>query len=255
MFSWLAIREACKLFFSGILKKISLKGVLIFLVLCAAAFGVYQVYKLGESHQATKDNAQITKLQNDLAQKKQELTSLRGQVTDWENKAKTAQDKFAGLQKDVNHQIQQGIAKANARAAHWEKVASHKKEIVKYVTSQADAHCVIPNGFVQLFNQSATAGPDGSNYLPGSLGLYVDAPSGYSLSDIAQASIINNAHAVQLRQEVIEWQTWYKSTKANWEKVQQIIQSTAPNLNPPKPPTKSPTVTTNAVTLFGAGVG
>lgn len=86
------------------------------------------------------------------------------------------------------------------------------KEVPKYVSVQADAHCAIPVGFVGVFNAGAT------DTLPPSVASDDDAPSGVALSDVAKTSVDNDGLYYQLATQVKAWQDWYTEQKALSEK-------------------------------------
>lgn len=235
MLSFAAIGE----FFKLVLEKLSFKNILIFIVLCLAIYGVCKIssgiYDWGKSDQAKTDNVTINKLKDQLATANKNLKDLQTEVTTWKNTAEQEQTDLANLQKEINDKITAGVDKANQNAAYWEKLAKNKQEVIKYVTVNDDAHCVIPNGFVQLFNQSAQGtSPDSStDAISNSTGSTLEAPSGISLSDVTRAVIINNTRAVQLQQQVLAWQTWYNTTKAAWENTQKNMQNAIPTAPTP----------------------
>lgn len=76
-------------------------------------------------------------------------------------------------------------------AAHREKIvtqyATITKEVTRYVPAKADAECVVPNGFVRLFDAAASqTDPDA---LPATAGEPDGSPSGIALSQVGALSV------------------------------------------------------------------
>lgn len=78
------------------------------------------------------------------------------------------------------------------------------ERIPEYVTVQADAGCVIPIGFVSVYN-AAVAGSEIST----PSGRSFEAPSGVALSTLAATDVDNLGTAHLLRAEVDAWRSWY----------------------------------------------
>lgn len=85
------------------------------------------------------------------------------------------------------------------------------KEVPIYVTEKDDAGCVVPDGFVSLYNAAAEGrdpevpGPSGGPDGPG---------SGVALSTIAEIDVHNLGVAQYLRTEVLTWREWYAAQAA-----------------------------------------
>lgn len=84
-----------------------------------------------------------------------------------------------------------------------------------YVTSQADAQCVVGAGFVGLWNQAAS-GREAE--LAGLASGSLDAPSGVRLSDVLAGTVANFGIAYDWKAEAMTWRAWYGAQKAAWEK-------------------------------------
>lgn len=85
------------------------------------------------------------------------------------------------------------------------------KEVPIYVTEKDDAGCVVPDGFVSLYNAAAEGrdpevpGPSGGPDGPG---------SGVALSTVAEIDVHNLGVAQYLRTEVLTWREWYAAQAA-----------------------------------------
>lgn len=67
------------------------------------------------------------------------------------------------------------------------------KEVPVYVTQEADARCVVPVGFVSLWNRSTADPADSGNPAAApEAGVVLDAPSGVALSAVAEAAVENH---------------------------------------------------------------
>lgn len=113
----------------------------------------------------------------------------------------------------------EGISSAAHAALDREKVRIETrtvtliKEIPAYVTPAADARCVIPVGFVRLYDAAAS----GEASLPPAAGGSLDAPSGVDLSDVLETDVWNYGAAYQWRAEALTWRAWYRDQKAAWD--------------------------------------
>lgn len=86
------------------------------------------------------------------------------------------------------------------------------QKVPEYVTSDADARCVVPLGFVRLHDASATGNPPA----PAAPGEPNDADSGLALSQVVPVIADNYAYTRTLEAQVIGWQTWFAAVQADW---------------------------------------
>lgn len=85
------------------------------------------------------------------------------------------------------------------------------KEVPIYVTEKDDAGCVVPDGFVSLYNAAA----EGSDpEVPGPPGGPDGPGSGVALSTVAEIDVYNLGVAQYLRTEVLTWREWYAAQAA-----------------------------------------
>lgn len=93
-----------------------------------------------------------------------------------------------------------------------------KEKVPRYVPAKSDAGCVVPNGFVSLWNKGA-AGPRGSAAagFPRSSGGPVEAASGVPLSDVLTATLSDFEIAYVWNAEALTWRKWYVDQKAAYE--------------------------------------
>lgn len=113
---------------------------------------------------------------------------------------------------EINNQAQQ----EEVKIAYEEGQKSMKgklKNVPNKVTKVADNQCTITTGFVQsyqtAFNLPSISIPTGGT---------VDSPSGVPISDVAKATVINGAIALDDRREASAWREWYKRNKASHDK-------------------------------------
>lgn len=122
---------------------------------------------------------------------------------------------------DLSHKLK--VAEQKYRAS-----LQNQKEVERYVTAKADAKCVVPVGFVRMFNESAMSA-GGVAELSASGSTDVDAASGVDLSAVAQAAAANNAQAMYWRSQVIAWQSWYKQSYSVWQNAVNKVQNNVPS--------------------------
>lgn len=91
-----------------------------------------------------------------------------------------------------------------------------RERIPDYVPPAAARACVLPNGFVRLFNEAA-AGPDrrAEAVSAGPRGP-VDAPSGHDLADLSGVLLGDFEVAYGWRAEASAWRDWYVRERDAW---------------------------------------
>jgi hypothetical protein len=85
------------------------------------------------------------------------------------------------------------------------------EKVHDYVPPAADARCVVPVGFVQLYNAAAAG-------LPRPAGGPDETPSGVALSTVAETDVENFGVAYDWRAEALGWRDWYVTQKAAWDR-------------------------------------
>ena len=88
------------------------------------------------------------------------------------------------------------------------------QRVPEYVTQAASDRCVVPVGFVSLFNAAASGS---STSLPESPGRFNDSASGVQLPEVASVTALNFGVAYGWRAEAMAWRSWYAEQKAAWE--------------------------------------
>lgn len=78
------------------------------------------------------------------------------------------------------------------------------KEIPIYITKEADANCVVPNGFVLLHDSASR------NEIPNASGIPNEGASGVKISEVAGTIIENYSTYYQLAEQVKSLQDWIK---------------------------------------------
>ncbi|HUO91856.1 MAG TPA: hypothetical protein VMU22_02995, partial [Rhizomicrobium sp.] len=105
------------------------------------------------------------------------------------------------------------IALANAGAQ--ERVRTVTRTILErvpiYVSPEADHACVVPNGFVRLFD-AAAAGTDPAS-LPGTAGESDGAASGIALSEVAALSAEHDAQYHATAEQLKALEAWVEDQK------------------------------------------
>jgi hypothetical protein len=255
----LAAWEAIKLFFSS--AKNIVVVIFVLIILGLAGYGELKIYDAGKTSgattQAAKDKkvtdaddkqiadlkAQVTTLQGQLATAKSTIQTQQLAIQTWTNKANKAEQDFQTLQNTTLKNLQNQLADSNKRLTAAQQLAASLQENNPYVTQTAALQCVIPVGFVQLFN-GAVEDPTSTGIFTGSVPsstlLGYGAPSGINLSQLSSVVVLDLSAAVQRGDQVRAWQTWYTQTKANWDQVLKTIRTTMPTLNQPNPPATTP---------------
>lgn len=80
-----------------------------------------------------------------------------------------------------------------------------REEVPKYVTVEADNRCVVPVGFVSVFN----AAVEGRSEIAAIPGQSPDADSGVPLSTVADTTVFNLGVSHELLAEVKMWRQFY----------------------------------------------
>lgn len=84
------------------------------------------------------------------------------------------------------------------------------QRVPKYVTPIADSRCVVPTGFVQLYDAAVA----GSDLAPAAAGQSFDNDSGIALSRVAETDQYNLGVAKSALTEVQSWRKWYAALAA-----------------------------------------
>lgn len=184
------------------------------LIAALIGYSYYLAYDAGKDAKAEWAADKIA-----AAQKKfdKEKNSLEGKVAklekekqDWLDRADKAvalaKIEQAALVLDLEQQLR---AAQNQKAA----VKVVTKEVIRYVSPQADAACTITAGFVWVHDLPLNPGLAGSP--PGN----VDAPAGIAASEVARIDAENLAECVERGEVINAWQRWYAENKGIFERV------------------------------------
>jgi len=125
-----------------------------------------------------------------------------------EVKARKAEDEAAAMTAKIRSQTE--AVKVEIRY----RTRTLTKEIPVYVTPEADARCVVPVGFVSLYNQAVAGGAE----VPERPGGPLDAPSGVDLSEVLATDVPNLGVANEALAEARAWRSWYPQAKAIYDK-------------------------------------
>lgn len=136
--------------------------------------------------------------------------SLRDQAELWNKEVKRVQLEQQSVVDDLHRHIEE----LEARELPVKVVI---KEVVKYVTPEADASCVIPAGFQWVYNESLK--PTTASDMAASRPADVDAPTRITLSEVARVSALNNVECAT-RGEIIKlWRVWYLRNQEIFERL------------------------------------
>lgn len=102
----------------------------------------------------------------------------------------------------------------NANATRQAEIQWRTKVLIQkvpeYVTTAADNRCVVPVGFVRLYDAQVA----GTDPLPAAPGESLDADSGVALSRVAETDQYNLGVAKSALAEVHAWRDWYAALAA-----------------------------------------
>jgi hypothetical protein len=137
-----------------------------------------------------------------------------------EQKAETKRTAQATAQVVRHEQAAAQVSTASAQHLIDEKarIETVTKVLIRkvpvYVTAKADAACVVPRGFVRVFDAAGR----GEAEVPGSSGGPDDAASGVPLSAVLSTVVANDGVAYDWRAEALTWRDWYTKQAAAWNK-------------------------------------
>lgn len=155
------------------------------------------------------------------------VTALGGPVAGWKlhdwqdasSRLKAARVVTQTVQKDAA--VTQPIVEREAAAQveiRW-RTRTVKEEIPYAVTAEADRDCVVPRGFVRVWNDASTglaaqADPAAQPHDPGAADADA-APSGVHLTDIAGAHADDASAYATVARRLTDLQDWVAATYAN----------------------------------------
>lgn len=104
-----------------------------------------------------------------------------------------------------------------------------REKVPAYVTPLADSRCIVPVGFVQLFNAAASGQADQADTsAPATTGgLSVDRPSGVALSAVGTRTVDNFGTCHELETQVAGWKKYGHEVDAWSVKVNAIFSEGA----------------------------
>lgn len=185
--------------------------------LCIAIVGYaeYRVYEAGKDSVRAEAQKDIDAAKADRDKKvkaaNDRYDKLETETNQWKADMAVAQRAAAKAANDTLVAVQ---TKLRAAERQRDKLAKQLKEIPKYVTPQADSACTITTGFVSVYNAAVKASP-----LPDSGPGNVDAPSGITLSQLADVESSNLAECNERGRVIDAWQEWYTRNKAAYDQL------------------------------------
>ena len=153
--------------------------------------------------------------------------TYKGKYDDWVKNTKEAEEKYLAEQK-------LDLEKRQERLAAAEEAARNKptkiKEVIRYVPAEVDATYRLSVGFVRLYRDTieGTASFDQRAGLPQGLSFDVGEASPIAMSQFGQFAGSNNAECVLRGKVIEEWQGWYKTNEASFEKLRTWQADNAP---------------------------
>ena len=197
------------------------------LIAAALGFVTYKAYSFVYDHAETKVTSKykdrVFGLEVELKNKMNEITAIRRQRDEEVGKmASLVQD-----QVDFNKVgLQDMVEKIKDARSRIDSLARLKpKEVVKYVSQIADSNCVIPNGFVFLYDKAIGADARTSESKAAAIAFAasgpgnVDSSSGVTLSEVAENATENFREAADRGAIIQLWQGWYVKTKEYFDTV------------------------------------
>jgi hypothetical protein len=203
-----------------IMSKVSLKGFLILIALCSCSYLGYEgynwIYNRGAAHQLTAiDQPKIDTAVKAQAKAEADKAAYVQTYNDWITTTNASNAALIAQQKATIDKLQ---TQANQLPALVQANEKLKHEITSYISAQVDAACVLPVGFVRLYNSSVQAdSPAGTGTdVPASLAGNDASPSGIACSVMASVLLDNTNEAVIRGKLLGMWQTWYAENSANF---------------------------------------
>ncbi len=141
------IFTAIKFLFKFILSKYGA----IVLVAAIIGYGEYKLFDAGVQHGAIKATSEYVK--KELKFNKQ-IEQLSGQVNECDKFKKDINDSTEKMRLKQNQIVLDLQGKLAAMTAEKLKVKTIVEQVTKYVPAEADAKCVVPYGFIRLYNDS-----------------------------------------------------------------------------------------------------
>lgn len=192
----------------------------IVIALGSVAYCGYRLYNAilerGAAQQLTLDTPRIEKAEKAAKEAIANRDLYVGQYNTW----LATTDK---TNKELIAQQEKTIAELRTKAAELPALTQAnerlKREIAKHIDAKVDAACVLPVGFIRLYNQSAQADAPAGRYpdVPERLAGNDAAPSGVACSTMAGILLDNTNEAVQRGRILTLWQTWYTENAANFD--------------------------------------
>lgn len=196
-----------------------LKGLIEFAVIGLIIYGAYSwAYHNGVVAQRLKDAPTIAGLKADKKEAIAELDTFKASFADWKKRSELANKTLVEQNLQLQERLTVNIQKSKNLGIQKEKL---QNEINQFISAKEDAACILPVGFVRLFNYANQAPTSSAtDIFPLSPSTLDATPSGISLSQATNAIIANGNEAVQRGIIIEQWQTWYLETKEQFEQAQ-----------------------------------
>lgn len=188
-------------------------------ILAAVSWSGYKGYNWIYDRGASSRDAEVTKLTGERDTAVANYDTYKGEYDTWIRTTKKAQEQYLKEQFADLEARQKRLTEAEAAARNK---PTQIKEVIKYVPAEVDANYKLPVGFVRLYNDSIQGAATGTNAITGlPQGQFFDVgeASGIALSQFGQIAASNNAECVLRGKVIEEWQGWYQTNAASFERI------------------------------------
>lgn len=184
------------------------------LIAALIGYSYYLAYDAGKDAKAEWAADKIAAAQKNFdkeeAKLKGKIANLEKEKQDWLDRADAAVALAKIEQAALVLELEQKLRAASTQKAVIKTVT---KEVIRYVSPQADAACTITAGFVWVHDLPLNPGLAGSP--PGN----VDAPAGVTASEVARIDAENLAECVERGEVINAWQRWYGENESIFKRI------------------------------------
>ncbi len=196
---------------TGFFKSLTLKQVLIFAGVCLIAFALKSFYDWSFERGSDSRQAEIDLLLD-------ENETMRRQFKEWTEETDRANQQYIEKSDQIIAKLTKERDDANARA---DKRKIEYRDVIKYITVEDDANCVIPVNFGLMHNRAIEGTNSWSNHqLSETAAGLQGTASTLTLSEYAAIASENNSEAVRRGSVILQWEAWYDEHKAIFEQAQ-----------------------------------
>jgi hypothetical protein len=187
------------------------------LIIYLSHLGFSWIWDRGYDKRTAETSKEISDLKTERDTAVNNYNTYKGTYDEWVKNTKFAQEKYLAEQKLDLEKRQERLAVAEATARNK---PTKIKEVIKYVPAQVDAIYRLPVGFIRLYRDTieGTAALDQRFGVPQGITFDVGEASPITMSQFGQLAGSNNAECVLRGKVIEEWQGYYKTNEAAFEK-------------------------------------